>query len=169
MNIDKWKKEWKIKCYKNGYKSLFNTQSMEDLLRRYNGDVKKYKRIRRYLFNNENKEEIEELLFYGYENERVFEFQWKQANTRDKRRKMLNELCTLESYGRYYDEFDALKKYPNEYCVALYEDEEDEIMNDIAIKIQKHIKGYLTRKTIGVYNPNCEMGKKFLRKMFKYI
>ena len=25
MNIEKWKIEWKIKCYKNGYKSLFNT------------------------------------------------------------------------------------------------------------------------------------------------
>lgn len=140
---------------------------MDQLITKYNGDIEEYRRIKRYLFrcNSEYNIDIKDILLYGYDTEKVFDYDWNKANTPMKRKKLLQEVSELPSN---YHESERMKRYPECYALALYEDEVQDILNDAVILIQKYVKGMLVRKNNGIYNPNCFIGKQFLENMFKY-
>lgn len=141
---------------------------MEYLLEKYNGDLGTYKRVKNNLFQKHLNINIdlEDIMMYGYESEKVFDYDWSKADTPKKRKRLLDEVSSLPS--NYY-ECEFMKKYPECYILAICEDEIEEILNDNAIIIQKHVKGLLTRNKYGVYNPNTDIGKKFLKSMFIYL
>lgn len=140
---------------------------MEELFNKYNADVGSYKRVKLNLFHKTSniQIDIEDIMMYGYESEKVFDYDWSKADTSKKRKRLLEEVSSLPS--NYY-ECEFMKKYPECYILALCEDEIDEILSDNAITIQKHVRGLLTRNKYGLYNPNTDIGKTFLKNMFNY-
>ena len=140
---------------------------MEHLMQKYNGDIGTYKRVKRNLFQTcpNIYIDLEDIMMFGYESEKVFDYNWYNANTPKKRKKLLNEVSSLPS--NYY-ECEFMKKYPECYILAVCEDEIEEILHDNAIIIQKNVRGLITRNKCGVYNPNTDIGKQFLKNMFDY-
>jgi hypothetical protein len=83
----------------------------------------------------------------------------------------LNDLKTLfkSDNEHTFNIIHCLKK-----CIKHIIKHHDTMMtNDVHIKsavyIQKHMRGFLTRKIHGVHNPNTEKGKVFIRRLFETL
>lgn len=89
----------------------------------------------------------------------------------------LSFLDTPKKRKEYFHEFFSFKglrrtgsisvTIHRNFCIAVIEHFVDIEENRQVIVIQKWIRGMLTRSKFGVHNPNCEIGKTFLKKMFE--
>lgn len=144
---------------------------MECIINKYNGDLDEYYRLSRYvsyIFGNtsywSNTHIMNEYMEI-YDDNPVLYLPWHRANTKEKRSNLLNKVIDYPCNQTYGNR----TKYPPQYLLALYEDELAEVYDIAACVIQKHVKGLLIRNKYGVFNPHCEIGKKFLYKMFDMI
>jgi len=146
---------------------------MENIIVECEGDLNEYHRVNRYIrykFNENVPDKFNEYdsnFIKGYtdENDPVFNLKWKKAKTKQLRSKYLQNIIESPYRSTNYS-FCNQVSYPSEYILALFEDEIQEIYDMAAIVIQKHVKGVILRKYKGVHNPTCDIGKRFLRKMF---
>ena len=137
---------------------------IESLIIKYNGDLDEYKRLSKYVsyvFGND----IPHTFTSGYDIEQttrdddpILGLPWHRATTKEKRANYLNSVI---KYKVNYT-FGNTTKYPKQYILALYEDSVVEVYDMAAVVIQKHMRGVVTRLNYGVYNPHCEIGKRFL-------
>lgn len=152
---------------------------MDQLIQKVNGDIDEYRRITKYvsyIFGNDAPIHLvsigmDDIYFRGLTDDLdpVFDYPWDKAKTKLERKRYLDEYCCLietepNKFKYRYPEGYAL--YPVGYCVAQYEDEITEIYDMAAIVIQKYVRGVITRSKVGVHNPFCDIGKKFLLRMY---
>lgn len=142
---------------------------MQELIIKYGGDLDEYYRLCKYVsyvFGNDVPRlcTMSEHMEINDDNP-VLYLPWHKANTKEKRSKLMNKVIEYrcnETYGNK-------TRYPPQYILALYEDELSEVYDMAACVIQKFVRGVLTRNKYGVFNPHCDIGKKFLHRMFLYI
>jgi hypothetical protein len=145
---------------------------MDIMLAKVGGDVDEFRRVSRFarmmidpdVYVYANQIPVSAIIGTTDEDDPVFDYPWHKAKTRDKRRKYLD--LYAEKPSRSHG-FGMSVFFPVEYCVALYEDELKDIYELAAIIIQKHIRGILIRNMYGVHNPYCEIGRRFILKMFE--
>lgn len=144
---------------------------MELIISRVGGDVAEYHRVNRFTTmvlgdgtDNSYDIPVDDLLVDMHADSKVFDMEWHRACTREIREQFLEECFEhpVSAYG-----FGNTRKCPYEYYVALYEDELKDIYDLAATIIQRHARGVLARNTHGVFNPHCEIGRAFIRKMFE--
>ena len=139
---------------------------MEEIINNYGGDLDEYKRLSRYIayiFGNDSfSQPFTQGHMVVYDDNPVLYLPWHRANTKEKRAKFLHEVISSPCNSTYGNK----TCYPPQYLLALYEDEINDVYSLAACVIQRHIRGIITRNKFGVYNPHCEIGKKFLTRMF---
>jgi len=154
---------------------------MENLIRQVNGDINEYGRVTRYvhyIFGQDTPMNFEssgmnDFFIRGLTDDLdpVFDIPWNKALTKKERKRYLDKYHELiETEPKRYERCsEGYSLYPVGYCVALYEDGLVEVYDMAACVIQRYVRGVITRTKLGVYNPYCDIGKKFLIRMYNEI